>query len=231
MWKDSIALIISALTVLLSAISCVTSIRQYIKEVRLRKVERKKLKIQIELLEESIKEKKYIGIEMHIKSLIKIIGEIYPKSETAISIKLIRKSDKSNVENSEVVTLITYPEKRYDMQKIYKIKENTDFCLIVKDSREYFFVSDLKEYSASKTYYNQNKHFIQCYNTSIIVPIQKTVKDKDDIIGFLCVMSPLKLENVKKNKKLIDIVKLTASFFYDYLKENKLNQEAIVIKK
>lgn len=231
MWGDNIMFITSALTLLLSIISCMTTIRNYFQEIQRKKVEVEKLRIELRLLEKELNEKKNEDVGSCLKRLTDLIEEIYPKSNANISVKLVRKSDKSNPSNSEVITWVTYPKKKHNIQAIQKIKENTDFNSIVKDSREYFFVSDLKKYSALKTYSNAEKHFIQEYSTSIVVPIQKENKETEDIIGFLCITSPQKLGNVKKNKKLVDIIKTSASLLYDYLIENKQKQEAITINK
>ena len=230
MWNDNITLILSAFTLLLTTISCLTTTKQYFKERQSKKKELRKLKIDIKLLENEFKENKNVTVEKFLERLTDIIEELYPRSNITISIRLIRNSNKNNPEDSEVITWITYPNKNYNIKTNYKIKDTTDFYSIVKHSREYFFVSDLKKYCALATYINAERHFLQMYNTSIVVPIQKTNKEKEDIIGFLCITSPQKLGNVQKNKTLVDIVKVTASLFYDYLTKNELNQDTITIK-
>lgn len=231
MWNDSITIIISFFSLVFSVMSCLTTIRQYYRERQFQKEEFHKIKIDLDLLEDEFKEGKNVHLDFYLKRLGDIIGEIYPKSNANISVKLIRKGDKINPSNGEVVTWMTYPQKKIDIQTTYKIKENTDLYSIVKDYKGYFFVSDLKKYSALKTYLNEERNFIQKYNTSIVVPIQKRDDEKENIIGFLCITSSKKLGNVKKNKKLIDIVQSMASLFYDYLVDNKLNQETITIKR
>lgn len=230
MWIDNITLIISVLTLLISAVSCLITIKQNYKEIQLKKETMQKIKIDLKLLEDEFREKKNDDIGIYLKRLSNMIKVIYPKSTTTISVKFIRKIDENNLLDSEVITWVTYPGQKYDVQEFNRIKENADIYSIVNGSREYFFVSDLKKYSALTPYLNSEQHFAQEYNTSIVVPIQKERKEKEDIIGFLCINSPQRLGNVKKNKTLIDIIKTAASLFYDYLMENRLNQEAISIK-
>lgn len=227
MLKDNITLIVSFISLLVAVMSSLITFRKHLllENIKLRKIE-----INHKLREEELKYKKSKDIELYVEELASRIKEIYPKSDSAISIKLVEKSYKQNPSESEVITLV-YPNKKYNIKMPYKIKDNTDFNSIVKDSKEYFFVSDLKKYSALKKYVNSDRHFMQEYNTSIVVPIQKNSKGNENIIGFLCINSSQKLGNVKKNKKLMDVVKPTASLFYDYLTENKLVQEAITIKK
>lgn len=169
--------------------------------------------------------------QIYLKKLSEIINEIYPECNATISVKLIAKSDRSNPSDSEVISLASYPDEEYNIKISYRIKDNTEFNSIIGKNKEYFFVSDLKKYSVLKPYINTNQYFMEKYNTSIVVPIQKESKEKEDIIGFLCVNSMQKMGDVKKNKKLIHIIKSIASFFYDYLVENKLNQEEIILKK
>lgn len=228
MLNDNITLIVSFIALLVAVMSSLITFRKHLllEDIKLRKID-----INLKLLEKELKDKKSKDIELYLEKLTSIIKEIYPKSNSIISIKLVEKSDKQNPSESEVITWVSYPNKKYNVKMTYRIKDNTDFNSIVKNSKEYFFVSDLKKYSALKKYVNSDRHFMQEYNTSIVVPIQKNSKGNEDIIGFLCINSSQKLGNVKKNKKLMDIVKSAASLFYDYLTENKLTKEAITIKK
>lgn len=80
-------------------------------------------------------------------------------------------------------------------------------------------------------YKNENQSYIQKYNTTIVYPIRKKGKDKKyDTIGFLCVDSPQKLNNVKKNEKVLSLVETAASIIYDFLSQNKDKQEILSIK-
>lgn len=166
---------------------------------------------------------KDIKIDTYLEGITRIINEIYPKSAFVVSIKLISKTNMENPLESEVVTWALYPNNDNSIPIEYKIKNNSDFSSIIKDNNKYFFVSDLKKYSALTSYTNESSHYIEKYNTSIVCPIQKN----NFIIGFLCVDSPQKLNNVKKNKKLIDFINFAASLAYKYITERKLNQETI----
>lgn len=164
------------------------------------------------------------GIDNYLKLMIDTIKVLYPKNTFTASVKLVSKSSTENPLESEVVTLASYPSTMYKIKPTYKIKNNTDLSTIVKDNKEYFFVSDLKRYSNLNKYKKEIRNSIDNYNTCIVFPISK---DGDEIIGFLCINSPQKLNNVKKNRKLRDIVKVSASHSYDLLIDNKLRQEAI----
>lgn len=80
--------------------------------------------------------------------------------------------------------MASYPDEEYNIKISYRIKDNTEFNSIIGKNKEYFFVSDLKKYSVLKPYINTNQYFMEKYNTSIVVPIQKESKEKEDIIGF-----------------------------------------------
>ncbi len=242
MWNDNITIIISVIALLISLIDVLRNYKKdysnllcEIKDIKAREKELYKMKVEIknlelELGEKYIKQLRDNTIKVYLKKLSEMINQIYPKSNCTISIKLINKSDEKNPLESEVVTWVSYPEKNHNIKMNYTIKDNTDFSSIVNDKKEYFFVSDLKEYHAISKYTNIDHHFMEKYNTSIVVPIQNA-KGNIEIIGFLCVNSHKKLGNVKKNRAMVDIIKATTSIIYDYLKENKLSKEAIFIKK
>ena len=229
---DNITLIVSAIALIVSVISSlITYKNKYFQEKLLEKNKLRKKVIYIKSFENKFKNEKTKDIEQYLELITSIMKEIYPQSNSIISIKLVEKSNNQNPSESEVITWLSYPQIRYDVKRCYKIKDNTDFSSIVKENKEYFFVYNLKKYSVLKEYINSDRYFIQNYNTSIVIPIQKMSKQNEAIIGFLCIDSTQKLGNVKKNKKIIDIAKSAAELFYDYLIENKLTREAIEIRK
>ena len=224
---DDIMLILSYVAILLSVISYVITFKRNLRQEK----ELHKIESEIKLFEREFKYNKNENVETYLKGLTYTIKELYPNMDFTISIELVGKCNAQNPSESEVVILDSYPDKEYNMQMYYRIKDNIDLSSIVKDSKAYFFVSDLHKYDALKNQVNINRDFLQRYNTSIVVPIQKNDKENEKIIGFLCIRSSQKLGNVKKNRKLMDVVKLAASRIYDCLKENELIQETIKIKK
>lgn len=234
MWSDNITIILSVVALLLSTTNLLFTYIKRLKEFQDKALERHKIKLSIKKMEfehdlmNSI-DSKSDSIDIYLKLTKNMVNEIYPDNAFIVSIKLISKSNAENPLESEVITLASYPDSR-NIEPVYKIKNNTDFSTIIGDNNEYFFVSDLKEYSVLKNYINESNNYIECYNTSIVFPIQKGNKNSEDIIGFLCVTSPQRLNDVKKNKMLMDIIKSAATIAYKYLTENKLRQEVISIK-
>jgi hypothetical protein len=203
------------------------------KEIRIKlkdiKIQQKKMK---QLLDENEnKDFKDYNIEYCASLLEKKICEIYPKTKINISIVLINDVVKSNPLESKVFTWFSYPDQNQNDKTVYTIKNNTDFNLIVENNTDYFFVSDLKEFNALESYKNENECYLQKYNTSIVCPIRKKGRDKRyDMLGFLCVNSPQKLNNTKKNDIVVNYVKAAASVIYDFLNQNKDKQEILSIK-
>lgn len=171
-------------------------------------------------------------IHDYLKSLSHMTNLIYPKCFVRISIKLISKSDNDSPSKSEIVTWVSYPEDTDESKVSYKyiIRDNTDFSSIVINKNKYFFVSDLLKYSALNSYVNQNYNWFSEYNTSIVFPIQYSDSNSENIIGFLCLTSPQKLSNVKKNRHLIYLMKKSATMLYKYLDENEFKKQIISIR-
>lgn len=224
MINEYITIVVSLLAFFISIINSFKIFKQILSYRELRDVHRGELILKS--LENELKNEKGKDAEVYLEKTTSMLKEIYPKCSFTISVKLVEKSDKQNPSDSEVITWISYPKQKYNVKMSYKVKDNTDFSSIVDESKKYFFVSDLKEYSALKEYKNSDRNFLQEYKSSIVVPIQKN----ENILGFLCINSSDNLGNVKKNRKLVDVVKPVTSLFCDYLIENQLAQEAITIK-
>lgn len=238
MWIDNATIFLSCIALLVSLINLLIEFRVRSKERHLdiwNKIkELEKTKIEIKKLKLEGKDIVYLqnnNIETYLRKVVEMIKGIYPESDPNVSIKLISKNNAKELLDGQVMTWYTYPDKSNNIKMTYNIKENTDFSSIIKDSSEYFFVSDLKKYNALNSYFNENKDFIQQYNTSIVVPIQKKDKNGEDVIGFLCIDSREKLGNVEKNRSIIEIVKSAASNLYEYLSQNGLREEVYSIKK
>lgn len=231
MWNDNITIILSVVALLIPAINLLSTYIKYIQELQnLHMINMNLKNLKFEFAVKNNMDLKSKSIDIYLNMISTTLNKIYPQNTFAVSIKLVNKSNTEDPLESEVITLASYPNKTDNIKPIYKIKNNTDLSTIVRYNNEYFFVSDLKEYSVLNSYINENSHYIGNYNTNIVCPIQKSNKDSEDIIGFLCVDSPQKLNDVKKNKKIIDLIQLTASLVYEYLTENKLRQEVISIK-
>lgn len=172
------------------------------------------------------------NIHDYLKSLSHMINLIYPEYFVRISIKLISKSDNDFPSKSEIATWISYPADT-DESKVshkYIIRDNTDFSSIVMNKNKYFFVSDLLKYSALNNYVNQRGDWFSEYSTSIVFPIQYSDSNSENIIGFLCLTSPQKLNNVKKNKQLIFLLTKSATMLCKYLNENGIKKQTISIR-
>lgn len=239
MQLDNITIIISIITVL---ISIVFNIMSVIKEKKFsqRKVidevyEYHKLKNQIRNINSSESSSETGMIKDDIMEYMKIISDViksfYPKTTCTISIKLISKENSEDPINSQVVTWATYPYNEFNNKLTYTIKNNTEFSSIVKNKNTYFFVTDLKKFSALNTYINEDKDYLNSYNTVIVFPIHKKEKDSYYLLGFLCIDSPGEYTDTKKNKEIVDIIKFVSSVIYDRLSISSLKKEMLTVKR
>lgn len=181
-----------------------------------------------------VSEKLYLAednIDACFKILVERIQKIYPKIKVRVSVKLIEGLGDNTTCKSLVYLWHSYPESNYDDGIKYVIENNTDFNSIIQNKREYFFVSDLKEFSAISQYKNSSKNFLYNYNSSIVCPICKKEKGQIyDIVGFLCVDSPQKLNNVENNERIIKLIEVTASILYEYIIKNKDNSNFLTVR-
>lgn len=166
-----------------------------------------------------------VSVDECLKMLYDKINEIYPNSNTKISIKVIKEKNFKHPEDSKVVTWISYPSKDKERANIslYTIKNNTDLHSIYIKNKDFFWVSNLKEFNAFGKYINENRDFLKKWSTSIVCPIKK--KQERDIqtgvIGFLCIDSLQEFNNVKKNELVIECIKKTTNKLYEaMLKED-----------
>ncbi len=134
----------------------------------------------------------------YLSYLSSTINKMYPKADLEISIHILKKNP-SKIEESIVEHWLSFPS---DEQAIYKVKNNTDFNSILVEKNKYFFVTDLNEYEALSTYINENPDYMK-WQTTIVFPIKNEEAASSEIVGFLCVVSPEKFNNVKNNKKII----------------------------
>lgn len=166
---------------------------------------------------------KNLSTEGYLKVLFNGIEALYPNSKIRLSIKIIKERNIKKPEESKVVTWITYPQRGIISSDlgIYTIKNNTDLYSLYIKNNNYFLVSNIKEFIAFKNYKNEERHFSEKWNSVIVVPIQQTEesKDVDSIIGFLCISSLQDFNNVKKNKNLIELIKIVANKLYDNLQK------------
>lgn len=227
MWSDYATILLSCVTLLFSLINFLighiinSKESQYELWKNIEEVNKVKIEIKnLELEQRTITYFQKDNVETYLRKIVDIIKEIYPKSNPSVSIKVIYKDNAKDFLESQVITWYTYPVKKNNNNLSYKIKNNSDFKSILQDNREYFFVSDLKKYSALNDYSNENKDFLKEYNTSIVVPIKKKDKKRENIIGFLCLESQEKLGNVKKNKSIIELIEFAASNLYEFLSQN-----------
>lgn len=89
----------------------------------------------------------------------------------------------------------------------------------------------MKKFSAFNTYINENKNYMNSYNTVIVFPIQKIEKDHCYLLGFLCIDSPGEYPDTRKNKEMVDIIKFVSSVIYDRLSISSVKKEILTVKK
>lgn len=229
---DNLSIIISIIALVFSLLSIIPMMIRNIEDYKEFKLNINKIKYMESTLETSkkIHFSQFI-LEDYTKELLEKISKIYPKAILNVSIKLVKSADIEKPEESKLFTWFSYPQQIPSEQNLYTIKNNTDYYALVKNNGKFFFVSDLKKYSALNSYKNESIDYLQRYNTTMVFPIRKRRKDKKyDIIGFLCMDSPQKLNNVKKNEIVINLLEMAASVIYDFLEKNKDEQEIFSIK-
>lgn len=229
---DNLSIIISIIALSFSLLSVIPMMIRNVRDNKEIKLNLNKIK-NVELALETSEKIDFnqFNVEDYTKELLAKINKIYPKAIFNVSIKLVKSVDIEKPEESILFTWFRFPQQMQGEQNLYTIKNNTDFRALIENNGKFFFVSDLKKYSALEYYKNESKNYLQKYNTTMVFPIRKKGKDKKyDIIGFLCVDSPQKLNNVKKNEKVISLVETAASVIYDFLSQNKDKQEFFSIK-
>lgn len=164
-----------------------------------------------------------LSAEEYLKNLYYKINEIYPKTNTRISIKIIEEKNLEYPENSKVVTRISYPNYPETNNTSYTIQKNTDLQSLYINNKEYFWVSNLKEFNSFNQYSNENQDFLKKWNTCIVYPIKE--KMENNIIGFLTISSQKEFNNVKGNKFLMKYIEnITDKLYEILLKEDKIQK-------
>ena len=156
------------------------------------------------------------ALEAISKRLIDNLCIIYPDFVFDVMIMLVADVDANDPTKNKVIKYYSYPEKECLDKQLFTIKENTDFNLIIGKNKKYFFVSDLKKFSAIEDYKNEDKNYLRIYNTSIVYPVFKD-NQKDVLLAFLCISSPQQLNDIKKNELVIDVVEEAVSSFKETL--------------
>lgn len=144
-------------------------------------------------------------LKHHLQTLYDCIEKLYPSSNAEISIHILKK-DTQKLEDSIVEHWVSLPS---STKHKYTVKNNTDFNSLLVDENKYFFVSDLNEYELKREYINENPNYNK-WQTTIAFPIRNSKIGDSEIIGFLCVVSPEKFNDVRKNKKIISLFSKTS---------------------
>ena len=189
---EYMSIVISSVSVLAALINLIVSVRynQHIRHVSLEEKHKNKTMIKNSKITNESEVKKLLS---HLSEFIK---KLYPLAPTKISIHILKKNT-LKIEDSIVEQWISYPSAaEYE----YIVKNNTDFNSLLVENNKYFFVSDLSEFESLSNYINENPKYTNC-QTTITFPIKNNKSINSEIIGFLCVASPDKFNNVKNNKK------------------------------
>jgi len=205
------------MSIIISAISVVTSIvnliinKKHNRSINNNTLERKNI-----IVQKTNKIENACEVRKQLQTLSDYIERMYPSSKTKISIHILKKNT-TKLEDSIVENWISWPSgQEYE----YIVKNNTDFNSLLVEKNKYFFVSDLGEFESISDYNNENPNYNN-WQTSIVFPIKNNI-NKKEIIGFLCMVSPEKFNDVRKNKKIISIFSKTAALLCEAIM-NKLN--------
>jgi len=172
-----------------------------------------------------------VSVDECLEMLYDKINKVYPNSNIKISIRVIKEKNSEHPEDSKVVTWISYPKEDAGPAKmsLYTIKSNTDLHSIYVNNKDFFWVSNLKEFNAFREYMNENRDFLKRWRTSIVCPIKK-VQNSDiqaGVIGFLCINSFQEFNNVKKNGLVIEYIKKATNKLYEVMQKEDIIYEII----
>lgn len=171
-----------------------------------------KLKLAKELKVE-LRENNKNSIENYLVFLNEKIKELYPDIVLSIKVLLVKNIDKRDPAQSTVYVRYTYPHREKDRDIVFKIANNTDFSAIVTQKNEFIFISGIKEYDkvSSLGYISEDLNFKKKYNTVIVFPIQEEKGKNRSVIGFVCVASPQRMNNIKKNEELMGFMDIAVN--------------------
>lgn len=187
---------------------------KYLRNVRKNLIEFKidKIRLEKELRTKLIKTDES-SIEDYLVLLNTKIKELYPDIALSIKVLLVKSLNESDPTQSKVYIRYAYPHQEKGCKAIYTIAKNTDFSAIVSQKNDFIFISDIKAYDtvSSVGYKTEDLSFKKQYNTTIVFPIRDEKPNGKNVIGFVCIASPQKMNNTKKNKELMGFMDIAAS--------------------
>ncbi len=190
---EYMSIIISVVSVVASIIN-LTINKKHIQAIKNDSLERKNI-----IVRKKNKIEGYREVKKQLQTLSDYVEKVYPSSKAKISIHILKKNA-TKLEDSIVEHWISLPSgKEYE----YIVKNNTDFNSLLIGKNKYFFVSDLSEFESISDYNNENPNYNN-WQTSIVFPIKNNINN-EEIVGFLCLVSPEKFNDVRKNKRIISI--------------------------
>ena len=153
------------------------------------------------------------SIEDYLVLLSAKIRELYPDIVLSIKVLLVKSLNEIDPTQSKVYIRYAYPQQEKGCKVIYTIAKNTDFSAIVSQKNDFIFISDIREYDtvSSVGYKTEDLSFKKQYNTTIVFPIRDEKPNGKNVIGFVCIASPQKMNNTKKNGELIGFMDIAAS--------------------
>lgn len=153
------------------------------------------------------------SIEDYLVLLNAKIKELYPDIALSIKVLLVKSLNENDLTQSKVYIRYAYPQQEKDSNIIYTIAQNTDFSAIVSQKNDFIFISDIKEYDtvSSVGYKTEDLSFKKQYNTTIVFPIRDEKPNGKNVIGFVHIASPQKMNNTKKNEELMGFMVIAAS--------------------
>lgn len=161
------------------------------------------------------------SIKMCLSILYQQIENLYPHSKSQISVKVLIQDTANSIAESKVITKFSYPSSLHaciDLPQL-TVNKNTDLISIYENKNDYFWVSNLKEYSKLHYYISENDHFFDKCNTLIVFPISNTNTESNDnhLVGILTIHSPEKFNNVKKNKQILHCIRIVSKKLYNLM--------------
>lgn len=158
------------------------------------------------------------SLVVHLKDIHEILVSIYPSIHFCISVKVIHADiDPSKAIAKNLVTIDNGVYKKSETSPIC-IKDNTEFSAILIEGREFFFVSDIDEYDRLRNYKNSDATFRKRWASSLVFPIKKALHPySSQIIGFLCISSKNRLNNIKNNEIIMKLFPRIAENLYGVL--------------
>lgn len=142
-----------------------------------------------------------------------IIAALYPQKGFTVTVKLIQDMRDVDPEERKVATSMYVTRNTnhlVDLGKTIALKNEPIYSNLYHNKNSYYFITDFEEFAKLK-YHDPDEGSLDYPDTTIVHPLKRENKlGMNETIGFLCISSPHKFNDVQKNAILMDCIKVTS---------------------